>query len=192
VALTTTSQKPPLARQIATDIPIGPNAWGLHNLSELIGPLSEISEGTVSWGSAARSDIVVGVGAAPASPAVHRTFFSFSGWDAALEIELTGDEPGPLGALFSACYGTAQAFIYAAQMVGAEYRPMQPFRLSLLNYEETGQPVPCPLEINIRDAHLVGVGAIGSALVYSLAHFPSVGRSLAHNKNSPQKMYNGR
>jgi hypothetical protein len=46
--------------------------------------------------------------------------------------------------------------------------------LSLLNYEETGQPVPCPSEINIRDAHLVGVGAVGSALIYSMAHFPSV------------------
>ena len=51
---------------------------------------------------------------------------------------------------------------------------MRPFRLSLLNYEEAGRSVPYPLEITIRDAHLVGVGAVGSALVYSMAHFPSL------------------
>ena len=85
---------------LAPDVPVGPNAWGLRSLLELTGPLSELSEGTVSWGSAARSDIVIGVGAPPASPATHRTFFSFCGWDAALEIELTGDEPGPLGLSF--------------------------------------------------------------------------------------------
>ena len=147
-------------------------------MSELVDPLSEISEGSVSWGPAASTDIVVGVGAAPLIPATHRTFFSFSGWDAALEIELTGKQPGPLGALFSACYGTAQAFIFAAQMVGAEYRPMRPFRLSLLNYEEASRSVEFPLEISIPDTHLVGVGAVGSALVYSMAHLCSISGTL--------------
>ncbi len=159
---------------LAPDIPIGPNAWAIRTLSELVGPLSEISEGSVLWGQAASTEIVVGVGAAPSIPADHATFFSFSGWDAALELELAENRPGPLAALFSACYGAAQAFIYAARMVGAKYKPVRPFRLSLLNYEEASQPVEFPLEVKIPDTHLVGVGAVGSALVYSIAHLPTI------------------
>lgn len=163
---------------LAPDIPVGPNAWTIRALSELVDPLSQISEGTVSWGPPPSTEIAVGVGAIPSIPAVHATFFSFGGWDAALELELTGSQPGPLAALFSACYGTAQAFIYAARMTGAEYRPMRPFRLSLLNYEETSQPVEFPLEVKILDTHLVGVGAVGSALAYSLAHLRSISGTL--------------
>lgn len=159
---------------IAPDIPIGSNAWQIKTLSELVAPLSEISEGDVTWGSPSNSDIAIGVGSNPSIAAKHRTFFSFSGWDAALEIELLKSWSGPLGALFAACYGVAQAFIFAAQMAGAELRPIRPFRLSLLNYEHAGPPSPRLPHINIPNVHLVGVGAVGSALIYSLAHFPSV------------------
>jgi hypothetical protein len=163
---------------VAPDIQVGPNAWAIRTLSELVDPLSEISEGDVSWGPAASTEIAVAVGAASTIPPAHATFFSFSGWDAALELELVGSQPGPLAALFSACYGAAQAFIYAARIVGAQYRPIRPFRLSLLNYEEVSRPVEFPLEVNIPDTHLVGVGAVGSALVYSLAHLRSINGNL--------------
>jgi molybdopterin/thiamine biosynthesis adenylyltransferase len=163
----------------APTLAVGPNAWGIPQLPDLLDQLSKVSEGNVFWGLYGAPDIVIGVGAAPTIPAPHRTFFSFSGWEAGLEVELPNSHRGPLGALFAACYGTAQAFVHAARMAGADYRPMAPFRLSLLNYSDVGPPLPCPAEVDLRETHLVGVGAIGSALVYALSHFPTL-RGVLH------------
>jgi len=159
---------------IAPDLSLGPNAWGLQRISDLVPVLAEISEGRVAWQTRDKPDIVVGVGAPPTIAGRFSTYFSFSGCDAAIELELPENVPGPIGALFAACYGTAQAFVYAAQMVGAKFQPMRPFRLSLLNYAETGPAQRCPAQLDLGRVHLVGVGAIGSAAVYSLCHFPSV------------------
>lgn len=159
---------------VAPALPVGPNAWQIADLPDLIDPLSGVSEGNVSWGIPANVDIAVGVGAPPTVASRYSTFFSFSGWDACLDCEVDAKQPGPMGALFAACYGTAQAFIYAARMAGAEYHPMRPFRLSLLNYEDVGPSLACPAELDLHKVHLVGVGAVGSALIYSLCHFPSV------------------
>src|ERR1700722_3039174 len=126
----------------APPLAVGPNAWGIKELPDLLDPLSGVSEGKVTWGQSNHPHIVIGVGAAPTISAPHSTFFSFSGWEAALEVQLLDSQRGPLGAFFAACYGAAQAFVYAARLAGAEYQPMAPFRLSLLNYEETAPRLP--------------------------------------------------
>ena len=126
--------------------------------------------------NASPGDIAVGVSAVTSSPAAHaRRPFSFGGWDAALEIELTGNQPGPLAALFSACYGTAQAFIFAAQMAGVNTGQCGPFgcRCSTTRRPPSRSSFPWKSR-KIPDTHLVGVGAVGSALVYSMAHLRSI------------------
>lgn len=95
---------------------------------------------------------------------------TFDGWSAALDVELTGARPGPFGALFAACYGAAQVFLHAAQLAGSTRRLIAPFRLSLLTYDGSDAYAPLPPVCDIGIAHLVGVGAVGSALVYALGH----------------------
>ena len=70
-------------------------------------------------------------------------------------------------------------FLHAVIVAGGQYRLIQPFRLSLLNYEEDGPPLPGPTNLDFKEIHFVGIGAIGSATVYALAHFPRL-RGLFH------------
>jgi hypothetical protein len=159
---------------LAPDMLIGPNAWHLTTLAEIAAPLNEISEGSVQWGPPDSADIVIGVGEPPTTNGKFTTFFSFSGWDAALEQQLPSDQSGVFGALFAACYGVAQAFLYAAELAGSQHRPMRPFSLSLLTYAASGPQLPSPTNIDLGTVHLVGVGAVGSALIYSLGHVPDI------------------
>ncbi len=156
----------------APDASLGTNPWGLARLSELPESLVGVSEGEAHWGAPSRSDIVVGVGAPPSLEGERRSFFTFNGWLAGLEQDVGNDQPGICGALFAACYGAAQCFLHAATAVGADYWPIEPFRISLLTYDFTGTNAPMPKRIDFREAHLVGVGAVGSAFVYALAHLP--------------------
>lgn len=154
---------------------IGRNPWQLTRLSELPEALAGVSEGDAHWGIPNRSDIVLGVGAPPSLAGGRTSFFTFNGWLAGLEQDVGGGETGPFGALFAACYGAAQCFLHAAAATGADYRPIEPFRLSLLSYGFTDTNAPMPARIDFGEAHLVGVGAVGSAFVYTLAHLPGCG-----------------
>jgi len=82
------------------------------------------------------------------------------------------DQPGLFGALFAACYGAAQCFLLAAAATGADYRPVKPFRFSLLTYDSGTDNAPMPAQVNFGESHLVGVGAVGAAFVYTLGHLP--------------------
>jgi molybdopterin/thiamine biosynthesis adenylyltransferase len=158
---------------------LGPNPWQLTGLAELPESLAGLSEGDVFWGNPGHSDIVLGVGAPPTLDGERQSFFTFNGWLVGLEQDVGSDQPGLFGALFAACYGAAQAFLHAAIATGAEYRPIDPFRLSLLSYDFTGTNAPMPKRFAFGEAHLVGVGAVGSAFVYALAHLP-IAQGLLH------------
>jgi molybdopterin/thiamine biosynthesis adenylyltransferase len=157
---------------VAPDAPLGPNPWQLTRLSELPDSLAGVSEGDAHWGVPDRSDIVLGVGAPPSINGDRRSFFTFNGWLAGLEQDVGSDQSGLFGALFAACYGAAQCFLHAATATGADYQKIEPFRISLLSYDFTDTNAPIPTRIDFREAHLVGVGAVGSAFVYVLAHLP--------------------
>jgi hypothetical protein len=157
---------------VAPDAPLGRNPWQLTRLSELPGALAGVAEGDVHWGVPERSDIVLGVGAPPSLAGGRTSFFTFNGWLAGLEQDVGSGETGSFGAIFAACYGAAQCFLHAAAATGASYRPIEPFRISLLTYDFTDTNAPTLTRIDFREAHLVGVGAVGSAFVYALAHLP--------------------
>jgi hypothetical protein len=157
---------------VAPDVRLGANPWNLTRLGEIPHALAGLSEGEVSWGNPNRSDIVLGVGAPPDVDGNRKTFITFNGWLAGLEQDVGNDQPGLFAALFAACYGAAQIFLHAAIATGADYRPIESFRLSLLRYDFTNTNAPMPERIDLRENHLVGVGAIGCAFVYALAHLP--------------------
>ena len=83
------------------------------------------------------------------------------------------------GALYAATMGSAQALLHTLGMAGAEYRPMAPFSFSLLDLLPHGPSDHVVAPISLPEAHLVGVGAVGSAAVYALAHFRDVRGTLS-------------
>lgn len=155
---------------VAADASVSTNPWGLATLSELPDSLAGVSKGNARWGAPKRSDIVLGVGAPPSVQGERRSFVTFNGWLAGLEQDVGADQDGTFGALFAACYGAAQCFLHAAISVGADYKPIAPFRISLLTYDNDSTNAPMPKRVDFREAHLVGVGAVGSAFVYALGH----------------------
>jgi hypothetical protein len=158
---------------VAPDLPLGPNPWGLESLHALKPMLSELSEGEVVWGNV-EADIAIGVGAPAEARAGRTAFTAFSGFEASLDLALGGELPGPFGALFAGCYGAAQAFLHASSLAGGARPLIRPFRLSLLDYAPSGTNAFTPTHVELGTSHLVGVGAVGSALIYALAHLPSL------------------
>jgi len=158
---------------IANDVPLGPNPWHLSSLRELPNALNGLSEGDVTWGEPASSDIVLGIGAPPQHNAASKSYVTFNGWLSGLEKDVGTDHPGIFGALFAACYGVSQTFLHAAIASGAGYRLIEPFALSLLTYDFSGTNAPTPGTVDFEVSHLVGIGAVGSAFVYALSHLSS-------------------
>jgi hypothetical protein len=158
---------------VAPDVPLGPNPWGIPTLDLLERPLAQLSEGAVEWTCPRSVDVALGIGAPPTARARHQVTACFNGFEASLDLPLgSGDVPGPFGALLAACYGTAQVFAHAVRLAGGGRPPIAPFRLSLLDYDSRGTNLALPEEIDLGEVHLVGVGAVGSAAVYSLGHLP--------------------
>lgn len=158
---------------VAPDVPLDSNPWHLSSLRQLPDALAGVSLGDATWGAPQTSDIVLAIGAPPRHKARSESFVTFNGWLAGLETDVGSDQTGLFGALFAACYGAAQTFLHAAIATGANYRLIQPFALSLLTYDFSATNAPMPPAIEFTESHLVGVGAIGSAFIYALAHLPS-------------------
>jgi molybdopterin/thiamine biosynthesis adenylyltransferase len=156
---------------VVPDVPLGPNPWGLSSISGLREPLAGISDGSVNWGPPDDADIVLGIGAMPRACGKQSTFVTFNGWAVGLETAVEAGEPGIFGGLLAACYGVAQVFLLAAASVGGNRQPMQSFVFSLLDYTCSSACAPTPTSLALIDTHLVGVGAVGCALVYCLGHF---------------------
>jgi hypothetical protein len=155
---------------VAPDAAIGPHPWSPTSLHQIGADLADISEGSVDWSRPSSADIVLGIGAAPTVPGVRSTFASFNGWLAGVDWAMESNQPGIFGALLAACYGAAQAFLHATAAVGGHLRPMRPFQLSLLDFSHSPTNAETPTRILLPDSHLVGVGAVGSALIYALGH----------------------
>ena len=63
-------------------------------------------------------------------------------------------------------------------MMGANYRTMAPFNFSLLDLRSCSAADETPKPIQLPETHLVGVGAVGSAAVYALAHLDDISGTL--------------
>ena len=68
--------------------------------------------------------------------------------------------------------------LHTLELAGAPYAPMDPFSFSLLDLLPNGAQGQVVPPLSLPDAHLVGVGAVGSAAIYALAHLEEVGCNL--------------
>ncbi|CCM80054.1 E2 ligase fold family C protein [Rhizobium mesoamericanum] len=102
------------------------------------------------------------------------TFFMGSdGWTAKLSRHDpvgSGSSLLPYGAGAASCFGAANVFrtIFAAQLTGAELD--ENIELSLYSYNKTkAGDGPLDLSVDLGEAHLVGLGAIGHGSLWALA-----------------------
>jgi molybdopterin/thiamine biosynthesis adenylyltransferase len=87
----------------------------------------------------------------------------------------------PFGAAAAACFGAANVFrvLFAGQLPHGG--PDRRFTLSLIDFVPNAaapQNPPLPAAVDVGEAQLVGLGAIGNGAVWALARVPSVRGSL--------------
>lgn len=164
---------------VAPDIHIENHPWKIKNNQDLLEVLTGISEGEVHIGMPERADIVLSIGGPGSVQATQSIFVTFCGWVAGLNMDVGNGYFGYYGALLAACYGSAQVFLLAANKISKDIQPLKPFQFSMLDYSGNTTNAAIPSQINLKTFHLVGVGAIGSAFTYALAHLPSA-NGVAH------------
>ena len=152
--------------------------WRLNAIDAVIDELSRTVGKDLRCEPPRRSDVVLSIGQDPSVPADRQIVVHGSHWRASLDCGLPGSGEGVIGPLYSACMGAAQVLLHVLQRMGANYRPMRPFRFSVLDLRIDGAEENDVGNLWIPEAHLVGVGAVGSALVYTLAHFDEIGGAL--------------
>ena len=148
--------------------------WHLKTVGAVVDELIDSVDGNLHVGSPQRSDVVLSIGEAPDTPATREVVIRGSQWCAALDCNLQGAGEGVLGSLYAATMGAAQVLLHVLDMAGAPYKPMTGFHFSLLDQLPSGRDGAELKKVSIPEAHLVGVGAVGSAAVYTLAHLDDV------------------
>ena len=152
--------------------------WHLKTAGAVVDELVSSVDGNLHVGRPQRSDVVLSVGKEPDTPATRKVVIRGSHWCAALDFDLPGAGQGVLGSLYAATMGAAQVLLHVLEMVGAPYKPMAGFHFSLLDHRPFGLDGGAPKATLVPETHLVGVGAVGSAAVYTLAHLDDVGGAM--------------
>lgn len=94
-------------------------------------------------------------------------------------LSLSTSSPNPIGAMGSACFGATECFKRLLKSQGSNdpFVSEHPgdFVFSFLDYSLTDNNEKFPSKINIdENVLLVGVGAVGSAVVYGLSEIPNI------------------
>ena len=148
--------------------------WHLKTTGAVVDELVKSMDGNLLVGPPQRSDVVLSVGNEQSTPTKRTVVIRGSHWCAALDCDLPGAGNGVLGSLYAATMGAAQVLLHVLEMVGAPYKPMAGFHFSLLDHTPFGLDSRAPNAVQVSEAHLVGLGAVGSAAVYTLAHLDDV------------------
>ena len=152
--------------------------WNHGTVSAVIEELNDTVRRNLRVEPPKRSNVVLSVGETPSIPADREVVVRGTHWRAALDCDLPDAGEGVLGSLYAGCMGAAQVLLHVLNMMDAHYRPMTPFNFSLLNLGSCGAADETPKPIHLPDTHLVGVGAVGSAAVYALAHLGDISGTL--------------
>ena len=152
--------------------------WALDSVVEIVDELNTTIEGTIGIGQPSRADVSLSIGGRSRLSARREVVVRGSSWSAALDCELLNMKDGALGSLYAACMGAAQVLLHVLECLGAPYRPMAPSVFSLLDSLPTARDIDMPKGIVIPETCLVGVGAVGSAAIYALAHLDDVSGTL--------------
>ena len=152
--------------------------WHLDEVGDIIDELSRTVDHDLRSAPPRQPDVVLSVGQASSVPAHRQVIVRGSHWRAALDCDLPEAGEGIIGSLYSACMGAAQVLLHVLNRMGANYRPMEPYRFSVLDFCVEGDEGYDSGRLWVPEAHMVGVGAVGSASVYTLAHFDDIGGTL--------------
>jgi proteasome lid subunit RPN8/RPN11 len=127
----------------------------------------------------ARYDVALIIGRDAFAKADHNVYIDALGWLSYVGAEepkcFSGDSENPIGPLISASRGSAEVFkILLNKIVGSQYRPLDSAIFSALDYKinQTSWDNPSLPKIFLNDVLLVGAGAIGNCVAYSLASLP--------------------
>ena len=148
--------------------------WHLNTVGAVVDELVQTVDGSLHVGLPERSDVVLSIGERPDTSAEREVVVRGSHWCAALDCDLQGAGEGVLGSLYAATMGAAQVLLHVLEKAGAPYKPMTGFQFSLLDHLPFGVDSGTPEPVWIPETHLVGVGAVGSAAVYTLAHLDDI------------------
>lgn len=118
-------------------------------------------------------------------PSKYIVYINSDGWVAYVSTEKgivipRGDDSNPLGALLAACFGVGEAFKAIFHGIkGIENRKIElvtSLMYSLLNntYNEVADNTQLPSQINLGTIYLVGAGAIGCSVAYTLSTLPNL------------------
>ena len=148
--------------------------WHLNTAGAIVDELVNSVDGNLHVGRPQYSDVVLSVGKEPDTPAKRKVVIRGSYWCAALDCDLPGAGEGVLGSLYAATMGAAQVLLHVLEMAGASYQPMAGFYFSLLDHKAFGLDGDALKSVSVPEAHIVGLGAVGSAAIYTLGHFDDV------------------
>lgn len=142
----------------------------LGALALAINPQLEILDGE-------KNDIVLQIGSESTASAPVKIYVGSNGWEAFVSScapRKCGDSELPFGAAAAACLGCANVF----RSVFADVLPsgaLDHDASLLVGSFESGLPLPSDAGgFRINDAHLVGAGAIGNGLLWTLAKVPGI------------------
>ena len=149
--------------------------WNLKTAGAVVDELQDTVGGSLRVGPPEHSNVVLSIGDRPELPADREVVVHGSDWQSALDCGLPGSGDGVLGSLYAATMGASQVLLHTLELANALYKPMGAYRFSLLDLLRSGADRDTPNPIWIPETHLVGVGAVGSAMIYALAHLDDVG-----------------
>ncbi len=167
----------PIISLRALDAKAQPGSAGLAALARSINPDIEIAQaGTLA--------ACIVVGRTPAAPGCPIFFAGSDGWTALLSRSGpvgSGVSSVPFGAGAAACLAAANVFriIFGDQLAGGD--PDYEIALSLLDYGRDGARTPAAAgkqPVDLGEAHLVGLGAIGNGAVWALSRCKTVSGTL--------------
>ncbi len=157
----------PALAVLPLDDEAGPAAQALVRLAEAVNPLIDIER------TARPVTVCIAVGATRPSCSGPIMFVGSDGWSARLSRQSpvgSGATDNPFGAGAAACLAAANVFrtVFAGQLPGGE--PDEAVDLSMLTYEPGGPSAGfCIESVDLGEAHLVGLGAIGNGAVWALS-----------------------
>ena len=148
--------------------------WHLKTINAVMNELQQIDDGSLGIGAPERTNVVLSIGGRSSVPADREVVVSGSEWCAALDCQLEDTGDGMIGSLYAATMGAAQVLLHTLELAGAPYRPMTPHVFSILDLKPFGRDTKMPVRLCLPETHLVGVGAVGSAAIYTLAHLEDI------------------
>jgi hypothetical protein len=125
-----------------------------------------------------RSTVVIVVGKTGFAGDMTRIFAGSDGWRALISQDGpvgSGSTTNPFGPGAAACFATANVFrfIFAQQLTRGDLD--RHIDVSMFDYQQAGVPGPLlPDDINLGDAYLAGLGAIGHGAMWALCRLPGL------------------